>query len=87
MEKENEGEGDVSARKKARLAAFDACITVAEQARLDRPEKVDWRGKPAKRRRVGDVIRWKENNETIDQIVGHIKSLMRKEITKQGGLR
>jgi hypothetical protein len=70
----------MSARKKARLAAFDACIDVAEKARLDRPEKVDWRGRPAKRRRCGDVIRWKMNNETIDQIKADIMALMRKEM-------
>jgi len=77
----------MSARKKAKLHAYDACIGAAESARLDRPEKVDWRGRPAARRRVGDVIRWKANNAAIDQIIGDIKSLMRKEITKQEGAR
>lgn len=70
----------MTVRKKARLAAFDAALSACEAARLDRPEKVDWRGRPAKRRRCGDVIRWKMNNETIDQIKADIKQLMLKEI-------
>lgn len=69
----------MSARKKARLAAFDACINVAEKARLDRPEKP--RG--SHRRRCGDVIRWKMNNETVDQIRSDILALMRKEMPQK----
>lgn len=71
----------MTVRKKAMLAAFDKCLTVAERARLDRPEKIDWHGRPANRRRVGDVIRWKMNNKTIDQIKSDIKTLMQQTIS------
>lgn len=64
----------MSVRKQARLLAFNECFWAAERARLDRPEKV------GKRRRCGDVIRWKENNETVDQIKADILALMRKEM-------
>jgi len=70
----------MSVRKSAKIAGMDACITIAERARLDRPEKIDWRGRPAKRRRVGDVIRWKMNNKTIDQIKSDILAAMRNEL-------
>lgn len=70
----------MSVRKQARLAAFDAALDACEKARLDRPEKVDWRGRPAKRRRCGDVIRWKMNNDTINQIKSDILALMRREM-------
>lgn len=70
----------MSVRKAARLAAMDQCIDIVERARLDRPEKIDWRGRPAKRRRCGDVIRWKMNNDTIDQIKTDILAAMRREL-------
>lgn len=73
----------MSVRKQARIAAMDKCIDIAERARLDRPLKVDWRGRPAKRRR--DVIRWKMNNETIDQIKADILAEMRRELPDAAG--
>jgi hypothetical protein len=49
-------------------------IEIANRARLDRPEKVDWQGRPAKRRRVGDVLRWGANNRAVDQIVSDLRA-------------
>lgn len=46
-------------------------IEIAERARLDRPE----RDASAGRRRCGDVIRWKMNNATIDQIIADLRAL------------
>lgn len=65
-------------RKRAKLLAFDACIEVAEKARLDRPAHRPNTSIETRRR---EEFRWKENNETIDQIVRGIKSLMRAEIS------
>lgn len=66
----------MSVRKQARIAAMDKCIDIAEQARLDRPDKP----KGSHRRRCGDVIRWKMNNDTIDQIKTDILAAMRSEL-------
>lgn len=42
---------------------------IAEQARMDRPEKPPG----SHRRRVGDVIRWKANNLAVDQIIADLR--------------
>lgn len=48
-------------------------LNVVEQARLDRP-----RIPPGStRRRCGDVIRWKMNNQTVDQIIADLRRIYR----------
>lgn len=46
-----------------------SAMAIAEAARLDRPEKPPG----SHRRRCGDVIRWKANNDAVDQIVSDLR--------------